>query len=154
MVTPAVMLTTGGLLVNGMLSVQLSITDRMREMTRARVELLGGPGGQVLDRAGLSPIGRERLDEIDVQLPVLLRRHHLNQNAILVIYGSIWTLGLSIVALAVAVGLDSETFGRVALGLVLAGTVVMLSGLAVAARSLARSAEAVSYAVERVRSLG
>jgi hypothetical protein len=44
--------------------------------------------------------------------------------------------------------------GRLALGLVLAGTVILILGLAVAALSLAKSADAITYAVERTRSLG
>jgi hypothetical protein len=63
-------------------------------------------------------------------------------------------LGLSIIVIAIAVAQDSEVIGRVALGLVLAGTVVVIFGLAVAAMSLAKSADAITCAVGRTQSLG
>jgi hypothetical protein len=152
MVAPVVLLTTGGMLSNGLLSVFGSINDRMREMPRERVEILTGPEGEIRksDRVGAS--GRERLAEIDAQLPLMLRRHRLTKTSVLTIYSAIAVLGLSIIA--IAVGVDSEVIARVALGLVLAGTVVVILGLAIAAMSLAKSADAITYAVERTKTLG
>lgn len=71
----------------------------------------------------------------------------------LLIYFGIGLLGLSVIAIAIAVQVNSEVVGSVALGLVLGGTVVMLGGLTFAARSLVRSGEAIRYAVERTSSL-
>jgi Protein of unknown function (DUF2721) len=152
MVAPVVLLTTGGLLTNGLLTVYSSVNDRMRDMTRERLEIRRGPTGERL--AEIPFIDQERLAEIDAQLPMILRRHHLIRNAVLLIYMGIAVLGLSIIFIAVAVGEHNEDFGRVALGLVLAGTVVMLAGLLMAGLSLARSADAITYAVERTRRLG
>lgn len=152
MVAPVVLLTTGGLLTNGLLTVYSSVNDRMRDMTRERLEIRRGPSGELLDE--IPAIDQERLSEIDAQLPMILRRHHLVRNAVLLIYTGIAVLGASIIFIAVAVGEDNEDFGRVALGLVLAGTIVMLGGLLTAAMSLARSADAITYAVERTRRLG
>jgi hypothetical protein len=84
----------------------------------------------------------------------MLRRHHLVRNAVLLIYAAIGVLGMSIIVIAVAVVLHSEDFGRAALALVLAGTVIMLAGLVAAGMSMARSADAITYAVERTRRLG
>ena len=151
MVAPVVLLTTGGLLTNGLLIVYSAVNDRMREMTRERQEIRRGPGGERLEH--LPAVDQERLAEIEIQLPMILRRHHLVRNAVLLVYTGIGVLGLSIIIIAVAVGQDSEGFGRAALGLVLAGTVIMLAGLLVAGLSLARSADAVTYAVERARRL-
>jgi hypothetical protein len=152
MVAPVVLLTTGSLLANGLLVVYSAVNDRMRDMTRERQEIRRGPGGESLQH--VSAADQERLAEIQVQLPMMLRRHHLIRNAVLVIYAGIAVLGLSIIFIAVAVGLDSEDIGRAALGLVLAGTVVILTGLFLAGLSLARSADAVTYAVEQARRLG
>lgn len=152
MVAPVVLLTTGGLLTNGLLTIYGSVNDRMREMTRERLEIRRGPGGVVLE--DVAPIDEERLNEIEAQLPLMLRRHHLIRNAVLLIYTGIGVLGLSIIFIAVAVGQHSEGVGRAALGLVLAGIVVMLTGLLLAGLSLARSADAITYAVERTRRLG
>jgi hypothetical protein len=73
---------------------------------------------------------------------------------VLTIYVALVVLGLSIVVIALAVALDDEIAGRVALGLVLAGTIILLLGLGVAAISLAKSAEAISYEVERTTKFG
>ena len=154
MVAPVVLLTTGGMLSNGLLTVYSSINDRMRDMTRERIEILTGPAGEILDYGGIHASGRERLGEIDRQLPLMLRRHRLTRMSLLTISLGIGVLGLSIIAIAIAVGQDSAVVGRLALGLVLAGTVILILGLAVAALSLAKSADAITYAVERTRSLG
>jgi hypothetical protein len=99
-------------------------------------------------------MSRERLNEIKVQLPLILRRHRLTRLAVFTIYVAIAALGLSIVVIAIAVTQDDEIAGRVALGLVLAGTVIMLLGIGVASISLAKSADAITYAVERAQSEG
>ena len=153
MVAPVVLLTVGGLMTNGLLMVYGAINDRMRDMTRERLEIRRGPAGQVLDADSVPPIDKERLYQIDVQLPMLLRRHKLTRASVLVIYSAVVVLGFSIIVIAIAVGQDSEVTAGVALGLVLAGTVILLGGMGVAARSLAKSADAISYAVERTDAL-
>jgi Protein of unknown function (DUF2721) len=153
-VAPVVLLTTGGMLSNGLLSAYSDANDRLRKMTRERLEIRTGPDGEVLDMAQVAAVGRERLAEIDYQVPMILRRHQLLRIAPLMIYSAIAIFGLSIVLIAVAVSTGSEPFGQAALGLVLAGTAVLLAGLVVAAMSLASSANAIRYAIERTRSLG
>jgi hypothetical protein len=149
MVAPVVLLTVGGMLSNGLITVYSDITNRMREMTRERLEIRRGPAGEVLDDSSLPAIERERLNEIGVQLPMMLRRLKLTRASVLAIYVSIVVCGLSIIAIAAAVSTDAEIAGRLALGLVVAGTAIMLVGLAVAVASVAKSADAISYAVER-----
>jgi hypothetical protein len=43
MVAPVVLLTVGGLVTNGLLTVYSDGNDRMRDMTRERIEILTGP---------------------------------------------------------------------------------------------------------------
>jgi Protein of unknown function (DUF2721) len=154
MVAPVVLITTGALLSNGLLVIYGATNDRMREMTRERLEIRTGPSGSLLTTAECTPSGRERLDEINHQLPLILRRHRLTRYAVLLIYSGIGVLVLSVIGIAIAVTRHSESFARAALGLVLAGTVVMLAGLVVAASSLAESADAISWAVKRTGSSG
>jgi hypothetical protein len=104
--------------------------------------------------ASVPVMSRERLEEIMAQLPLILRRHKLTRLSVLIIYAAVGVLGFSIVVIAIAVDLDDETAGRVALGLVLASTVVMLAGIGVAALSVAKSADAITYAVNRTGELG
>ena len=153
MVAPVVLVTTSALLSNGLLAVYGSVNDRMREMTSERLALLSGPDGQFLVTTDLPAVSQERLAEIDEQIPMILRRHRLIRDAVLILYGAVAILGLSVIAIAVAVSAGSESFGSAALGLVLAGTLVLISGLLVAARSLARSNDAISYAVDRTSAL-
>jgi hypothetical protein len=153
MVAPVVLLTVGSLISNGLLTVYSSVNDRLRQMTRERIDILTGPGGEKLDVATVPVMSRERLDEIKVQIPLILRRHKLTRRAVLTIYAAIAVLGFSIVVIAIAVVLHDETAGRIALGLFLGGTIIMLAGIGVAALSVVRSADAVSYAVERTTRL-
>ena len=154
MVAPVVLLTVGAMVSNGLITIYSDIDNHMRDMTRERLEIRRGPAGQVLDTDAVAAIDQERLYEIGVQLPMLLRRHKLTRLSVLTIYGALASLGLSIVVIAIAVGLNDEIAGRVALGLVLAGTIILLLGLGVAATSLAKSADAITYAVKRTTNLG
>jgi hypothetical protein len=154
MVAPVVLLTVGGMLSNGLITIYNDIDNRIRDMTRERLEIRGGPAGQLLDTDSVPAIDQERLIEIGNQLPMLLRRHKLTRLSVLTIYAALVVLGLSIVVIALAVALEDEIIGRVALGLVVAGTVILLLGLGVAAMSLARSADAITYAVKRTTKFG
>jgi len=154
MVAPVVLLTVGGMVSNGLITIYHDIDNRMRDMTRERLEIRRGPRGQVLETDIVPAIDQERLYEIGVQLPMLLRRHKLTRLAVLTIYIALVVLGLSIVVIAIAVALNDEIAGRVALGLVLAGTSIILFGLGIAAMSLAKSADAITYAVKRTTNLG
>jgi hypothetical protein len=154
MVAPVVLVTTAALMSNGLLAVYGSANDRMRDMTFERLTLLSGPSGQILNKTELSPVGQERLAEIDMQLPMIMQRHQLIKDAVLILYIAVTVLVLSVIAIAVAVTQHSEVFGNAALALVLAGTVVLLAGLLLAARSMAKSTDAISYAVMRTRSIG
>lgn len=154
MVAPVVLLTVGSLISNGLLILYNGINERLRQMTRERLELLTGPDGEMLDINSLGTMRRERLEEITYQVPVLLRRHRLTRLAVLIIYVAVAVLGVSIVFIAIAVGEDIDAVARVALALVLTGTIIMIVGIGVTGVSLARSADAVMYAVKRTSSLG
>jgi Protein of unknown function (DUF2721) len=154
MVAPVVLLTVGGMLTNGLLSSYGGVSERLREMTRERIEIRTGPDGKMLDLAMVSAVGRERLTEIDHQVPLILRRLQRVRIALLLIYIAIAVFGLSIITIAVAVSAESEAFGQAALATVLTGTVVLLVGIVMAAISLVSSADAISYAIDRTGSLG
>src|SRR5580700_8240307 len=93
MVAPVVLLTVGGLVTNGLLTVYSDVNDRMREMTRERIEILTGPTGEELEPASVAAMSRERLEEIRVQIPMMMRRHRLTRLSVLTIYCSIALLG-------------------------------------------------------------
>jgi len=154
MVAPVVLITTAAILSGALLGMYGSVNDRMRAMDHERLEILTGAGGALLSAADVSASDRERLTQIDTQLPMLLRRHRLLHNAVLLIYAGVAVLVLSVIAIAVAVTNRSGAVGTVALVLVLAGTVTILGGLLFAARSIMISADAIDYEVKRSLSLG
>ena len=155
MVAPVVLITTAAILSGALLSMHGSVNDRMRAMNRERLGILTGAGGTLLSAADVPACGRERLTQIDTQLPTLLRRHRLLHNAVLlIIYAGVAVLVLSVIAIAVAVTNRSGAAGTAALVLVLAGTVVLLGGLLFAARSIVISKDAIDYEVRRALSVG
>jgi len=154
MVAPVVLITTGAILTNALLVMYGVVNDRMRQMTRERLDILCGDHGELLDEARIGTIGRERLAEIDTQLPMLLTRFTLLRRAVMLLYTGLALLALSVIGIAIATLLDSEALGNVALALVLAGTVAILAGLALAVKTLAFSADAITYAIQRTGTLG
>ena len=154
MVAPVVLITAAAILSGALLAMYGSVNDRMRAMDRERLETLTGAGGTLLSAADVPASGRERLTQFDAQLPMLLRRHRLIHNAVLLLFAAVAVLVLSVIVIAVAVTNRSGAAGTVALVLVLAGTVTLLGGLLLAARSIMISAKAVDYEVRRTLSLG
>ncbi len=154
MVAPVVLITTAAILSGALLTMYGSVNDRMRAMDRERLDILTGAAGTLLSASEVPPAGQERLTQIDTQLPMLLRRHRLLHNAVLVIYTGVAVLVLSVIAIGVAVTGRSGAAGTAALALVLAGTVMLLGGLLFAARSIIISMDAIDYEVRRALSLG
>jgi len=154
MVAPVVLITSAALLFGALLAMYTSINDRMRGMTRERREILTDPTGTVLSATDVPAGGRERLTQIDTQLPMLLRRHRLLHDAVFLIVAGVAVLVLSVIAIAVAVTNRSGPVGTVALVLVVAGTVTILGGLLIATRSIMISAEAIDYEVKSSLTLG
>jgi len=154
MVAPVVLITTAAILSGALLTMYSSVNDRMRAMDSERLDILTS-AGTLLSAAEVLPAGRERLTQIDIQqLPMLLRRHRLLHNAVLLIYAGVAVLVLSVIAIAVAVTGSSAAAGTAALALVLAGTVTLLGGLLFAARSIMISMDAIDYEVRRTLLLG
>jgi hypothetical protein len=154
MVAPVVLITTAAILSGALLAMYSSVNDRMRAMDGERLHILTSATGTLLSATEVPPAGRERLTQIDTQLLLLLRRHHLLHNAVLLIYAGVAVLVLSVIAIAVAVTGSSGAAATTALALVLAGTVTLLGGLLFAARSIMISMNAIDYEVRRTLSLG
>jgi hypothetical protein len=117
MVAPVVLITTGVLMANGILSTFTVINDRIRTLKRERLETPSG----------------DKLDEIERQLPPMTLRARLLLVAVLIIFGGIFQLVLAIVCIGLAEAHRSETVGAAGLGLVIGGLVTMLGGLVVVA---------------------
>lgn len=154
MVAPVVLITTAAILSGGILSMYGSVNDRMRAMNRERLESLTSDTGTLLSVTVLPASSRERLAQIDIQLPMLLNRHRLLKNAVLAIFAAIGVLVLSVIVIGAAVTSGSGGVGVAALALVLAGTTTLLVGLLMATRSILMSQDAIDSEVRRALSLG
>ena len=154
MVAPVVLITAAALLSGALLGMYGAVNDRMRAMSHERLDILTGADGTLLAATQVPASGQERLTQIDAQLPMLLRRHRLLHDAVLLMFAGVAVLVLSVIAIGVAVTNGSGGIGTAALVLVLVGTVTLLSGLLFAARSIMLSTDAVGYEVERALSLG
>ncbi len=117
MVAPVMLITTGVLMANGTMATYTSKNYLIRTLRGERAD---------------TPAD-EKLREVDQQLPTMTRRARLLITAVLVIFGGITLLVLSVVGIGMAEVHKSETVGAAALGLVIAGLVTMLGGLVVVA---------------------
>jgi hypothetical protein len=143
---PVVMVTACGLLLNGMLTHYTAINDRIRRLTAERIGL-----------AFLTPaaddhgaLARERLTEIDHQVPMLIDRHRQVHHAILLVYTSVVTLVLSMFIIGAAALADSDALGTVALFVFLAATAAVLAGAGFMALEVRNSHASVAYEAMRV----
>src|SRR5438067_10711325 len=100
------MVSACGILVSGLLGHYQAVNDRLRALARERLELvLGAPPATAL--------GRERLAEIDAQLPGLLARHRAVQQAVLLLYVAIalFVACMAVIGLAYATGAPALAAG-------------------------------------------
>ena len=108
-----------------------------------------------LDQWADLPTGtRARLGLIDVQLPILVRRHLLLRNALLALYIAVLFVVVAMLLVAIAVTLPSAAVADAALIVVLLATSALLIGLMLVAGSVRPSANAVDYEVDEILRLG
>src|SRR5258708_13806420 len=101
MVGAVVLITGAGILCGALRTMYGSVNDRLRAMDRERLDIFTGAAGSLLSAAEVPPAGRERLTQIDAQLPMLLRRHRLLHNAVLLIYSRVSPRPPHLIAIAV-----------------------------------------------------
>ena len=154
MVAPVVLITAAALLSGALLGMYGAVNDRMRAMSHERLDILTGADGTLLAATQVPASGQERLTQIDAQLPMLLRRHRLLHDAVLLLFAGVAVLVLSVIAIGLAVTNRWGPVGIVALVLVLVGTATLLTGLLFAARSIMASTDAIDWEVDRALSLG
>ena len=97
---------------------------------------------------------RERLQQIETQLPRLLHRHHLVYQALLILYTAVLCFVACMFLVAFAALLNSRTLATVVLFFFLASIAVLLAALVPIVREIHVSQQAVHYEVNRVLSLG
>jgi Protein of unknown function (DUF2721) len=142
---PVVMVTACGILITGMLSQYAAINDRIRALVAERLGLLGVELG-----ADREAFARERLAEIDHQVPILIHRHRMVHHAILLGYVAVVTLVVSMFVIGAAALAHSSVLGTIALFVFLAGTAVMLVAAWFMVAEIKGSHVAVTYEAMRV----
>lgn len=154
MVAPVVLITAGGIISNGVMSVSASVNDRMRAMNQERLSLLTDADGNLKTVDSLAAAHRERVRQIDAQMPMLSKRHGLMHRSLLATYIAIAVLVVSVVTIGIAVTAGSDAAGLTALALVLLGTTGLLASLLMTARSTLVSDDAIDYETQVTLSLG
>lgn len=154
-VAPVVMVTSCALFLNGLLQRYYAISSTMRMMHRERLDLLRTRGKSVIDAlASTDGITAERLREIETQLPSMLLRHNLIQNAVLFVDIAILVFVLSMFIIAAANMTNSSWMAVVALFCFLAGTGVLMIGVAITTIEVYRSQRELAYEIRHGLSLG
>jgi hypothetical protein len=147
---PVVMFSACSIFVGGVLSHYTSIGDRIRALTRERLELLRALRSQSSDLGGLVA---ERLAEIDGQLPEILYRHRLVHHAVLAVYAAIGILVLTMVVIALTATLAATWVAALVFAIFLAGVLVMLVGVVLITVEIRLSRRSLAFEAERVARL-
>jgi hypothetical protein len=142
-IAPVVLITACALIQNAVLLRYAAVGQSMRSLTLERLQLLRSDEAKDL-------YYRERMQEIDRQIPLLARRHRLLQNTVLVIYGAISIFLINMFAIALTVAIRSDVAAIFALLLFLLGTGVVLLGVFLTALEVQMSHRAICYEVDRI----
>ena len=142
---PVVMVSACGILLTGMLGHFGNINDRIRRLTAERLEL-----SQLQPAEGHEALARERLTEIDHEVPMLIDRHLQVRHAILLANTAVAILVVSMFVIAAAALGHSAATGTVALFVFLAGTAAVMGSAVFMALEVRNSHRAVSYEGMRV----
>jgi hypothetical protein len=140
---PVVLVSACAIFVGGLLSHYEAINGRMRSMARERLELLRSSTGE--DR-----FSTERVSELDVQLPQLLRRHALVHHALLAAYSGILILVASMCAIAFSAVNAADWLVALVLVMFVAGILALLTSVVLIAFEVRTSQRAVTFEVQRV----
>lgn len=147
---PAVMLSACSIFVGGVLSHYTSLSDRIRALSRERLDVVRTLRSRQDGPDLVRPIALERLGEIDGQLPDLLGRHQLVHHATLAVYGAIAIFILTMCVIALTAAVSADWMAVLVLGLFLAGVLAMLLSVLLITLEIRTSRRALQYQVERV----
>ncbi|MBI4782142.1 MAG: DUF2721 domain-containing protein [Oscillatoriophycideae cyanobacterium NC_groundwater_1537_Pr4_S-0.65um_50_18] len=145
-IAPVVLITACALIQNAVLGRYASVGQYMRSLALERLALLRSD-----EKADVFYL--ERLQEIDRQMPLLIRRHRLLQNAALIIYSATSIFLGSMFAIALAVALNSSIVASLTLTLFLLGTGILLLGVLSISVEIRMSHRAICYEVNSIAAL-
>jgi hypothetical protein len=151
---PVVMVSACAILLSGLLNHYDAINTRLCALAGERRGLLRAPDGAIAPAVETSAFAMERLEEIDHQLPALLRRHRLQRDAVLWLYCATAVFILDMFVIALAAAAEHRWTSTLALAVFLVGTAAMLCGLIQTVREVRHSNEAAEYDARRAAALG
>jgi hypothetical protein len=141
---PVVMFSACSIFVGGVLNHYTSVGDRIRALTRERLDVL---------RSQTTTLDLERLDEIDAQLPEILQRHQLIHHALMAVYASIAILILTMCVIAVTATIAADWVGTLVYGIFLLSVLAMLAGVVLITIEIQTSRRSLAFEVDRVSHL-
>jgi hypothetical protein len=154
-IAPVVLVTACAILLAGIQSRYAAVNDRLRLLTRERLDLFRrDDDSRLVPPPSSNVYAVERLTEIDAQVPGLLRRHRLIRDSLVLIYVAVAIFLLSMLTIAVAVALQPPIFAVLALGLFLLATMALLAGVILSIADVWLSHHALDFEVNRVMNLG
>jgi hypothetical protein len=145
-IAPVVLITACAIIQGGVLGRFMYVGQRMRSLANERLELLHK--GKMEDAFSL-----ERLQEIDRQIPLLKRRHHLLQKAVTLIYSAISVFLVTMFVIALSVASNAGGIAALALMCFLLGTCLLFIGVIFAGHEIRMSHQAICYEIDRITSL-
>jgi hypothetical protein len=154
MLAPVVLMTTAAILAGGVQTMYAGVNDRMRTLAAEKFSRLTGNDGGLTPKADLPLAAKERVAEIDAQLPLLLQRHRMLHDALQLIYLAILIIVVAMILIAISITVPAPGIGDAALGVVLGATILLLLGLVSLARTVHRSDNAIVYEVDHVLRIG
>lgn len=150
---PVVMVTACAILLGSLQTRYGAINDRLRVMSRERLELLMQSQPAPDTALAGDPFTRERVSQIDAQLPMLLNHHTLSHHAVLTVYCAVVVFLADMFVIALGSLVISDLLATLVLLLFLVGIGLLLAGATFAALEVSTSRRALRYEVLRVKSL-
>jgi hypothetical protein len=144
--SPVVMITSCSIFLNGLFTRYESVSARMRALHRERLDLLDEIRPRGRDEA--TSRQRRRVEEIERQVPGLLRRHRQIRNAVVAVAVALIVLVGSMFLIAAAETTNWPVAAGLALLAFLLGTACFLVAVAIAAFELWHSQREVEYEIQ------
>lgn len=146
-IAPVVMISACALLNNGLLTRYGTVNNRLRALTKERLDLtLNKHQIQLLSMDYLV----ERIQQIDRQLPDLLDRHHKIHRALTAVYMSIMFYVLTMFVIAFSALSTFNWSADITLTSFMISTGILFVGITTAVLEIRESKDALTYEVIRV----
>ncbi len=146
---PVVMVSACALILVGLLNRYSAIANRLRAITRERLELLAMQS----DSEHAPQLADQRLEQIDAQLPLLQRHHKQVHDAVLFVYYAIAAYIADMFVIALAVSTSALWLSTAVLLLFLVGMGCLFAAVLFMAREIRTSHQALHFEVEQVARL-